>query len=86
MLFNEENIKYFFWGGFLLRKKQAFRTSPTNRGSSVVKTSFLLPKFCKQNLLRYAPGLPSVGAPILATTNSSIKASLTNLSKQSAER
>ncbi|MCI6186535.1 MAG: hypothetical protein MR739_05075 [Spirochaetia bacterium] len=34
-------------------QKQALRTSPTNRGSS----------------LRYASGLPSAGAPILATKN-----------------
>ena len=43
---------FYILGGFLQSKKQALRTSPTNRGSSVVKTSFLLPKFCKQNLLR----------------------------------
>ena len=48
------NVEFNFYilGGFLQSKKQALRTSPTNRGSSVVKTSFLLPKFCKQNLLR----------------------------------
>ena len=45
------SLIFYILGGFLQSKKQALRTSPTNRGSS----------------LRYASGLPSAGAPILAT-------------------
>ena len=46
------SLIFYILGGFLQSKKQALRTSPTNRGSS----------------LRFATGLPKAGAPITATS------------------
>ena len=47
-------VFYYIPGGLLLRSNQAFRISPTNRGSS----------------LHSVPGLPAADAPILAAEKS----------------